>query len=138
MGIGFGFIFTPLTTGIQSQVTKQNVSVILSTKAVMKNFGNSLGIALSYVVYSSTMIFSLNKLQLDENAKSFVMRSLGKKVNLSYQFNGHTLLELERIYANCLTCVFIVWIPVTIICLVLSLFLENKGVENVPDDTGAS
>lgn len=134
MGTGFGFIFTPLTTGIQSQVSKKDVSVVLSTKAVMKNFGNSLGIAMSYVIFSNSLITKLEKLELNENSKNFVMKSLGKKINLSFLFHGESLIELEKIYASSLKNVFIVWIPVTIICLVLSLFLENKGVENIADE----
>lgn len=100
----------------------------------MKNFGNSLGIAMSYVIFSNSLITKLEKLELNENSKNFVMKSLGKKINLSFLFHGESLIELEKIYASSLKNVFIVWIPVTIICLVLSLFLENKGVENIADE----
>lgn len=126
MGTGAGFIFTPITTAIQTKVELDKVSLVLSTKAVFKTLGNSIGVAISSLIYSSSLIKELDKHELSTKDKQYIIGNKNRKVNLSYIFQGDKLSALETIYSISLKTIFVIWIPLIAICLILAFIVEKE------------
>lgn len=129
MGIGTGNIFTPLTTGIQSQVDNDDIAVVLSTKGVFKTLGNSLGVAISSVIYSNSLINQLAKHELTPPQTQYILSNLTRKMTLSFMFEGEQLEKLETIYLASLKVIFYCWLPTVLTCLVLSFFIKDKTMK---------
>lgn len=135
MGCGAGFIFTPITTEIQEKVQSDMVSLVLSTKAVFKTFGNSIGVAISSLIYSSKLIKELGKHELSSKDRQYIISNINRKVSLSYIFQGEKLAELETIYSVSLKTVFLVWVPLTFVCLILAILVKSKNNLNQDEKT---
>ncbi|CCH44327.1 putative MFS-type transporter [Wickerhamomyces ciferrii] len=127
IGTGAGFIFTPTTVAIQNQVNPNEKSVVLSTKGVFKTLGHSVGVAISSMIYTNTLLNELDKIDIIKPSDiTFVLKNVYKKMTLNYAYNGTELNVIETIYSTSLKNVFLSYIPLAIICLILSMFINEK------------
>lgn len=135
MGVGVGFTFQPSIIAIQAQSLKADKSAVVTTRNVFRSLGNSMGIALGSLIYSTSLTNKIKTAEfLTNNQKEFIINNLNSKIDLNQIIPDPNILTLAKeLYMESLKNVFILWIPLLGICLVMTLFIKDQGLKSIDD-----
>ncbi|KAH3685818.1 hypothetical protein WICPIJ_003205 [Wickerhamomyces pijperi] len=139
IGVGVGFTFQPSIIAIQAQSLKADKSVVVTTRNVFRSLGNSMGIALGSLIYSTSLQSKVKAADfLTAAQKDFIINNLNSKIDLSQIITDPNVIPLAKeLYMDSLKNVFVSWMPLMGLCLVMSLFIKDSGLKSI-DHTEAT
>lgn len=122
-------VFQPTLVAAQAHSLKSDRAVVISVRNFLRAFGGSLGLALSSAIFSNALKRALNALStpLPADLKSGILDAILKVPDLSVL----TLVQRDEVldsYMKASHTVFLLWVPLIGACLVLCIFIRDKGL----------
>ncbi|KAF2180016.1 MFS general substrate transporter [Zopfia rhizophila CBS 207.26] len=126
-GIGVGCVFQPTLVAAQAHSSKFDRAVIISARNFLRSLGGAVGLAISSAVFSNSLQSYLPA-QLPSSIAEAVRKSTFATPDLSMldAANRHHVLNA---YTSASRSVFIMWVVVMGSCLVLMIFVKDKGLQ---------
>lgn len=132
MGTGVGFIFQPTMVAAQANATMAQRAVVIGTRNVVRSFGGALGIAISSLITTNSLLKEINKqLKTSTLPKSFLYNlrlNIYTRVDTS-ALTPDQIAEVASMYMSSIRNVFYFIIPLLGITLVLSMFVQDNGLQ---------
>jgi hypothetical protein len=122
MGIGNGNVFQPTIISLQAHSPKAQRAIVISIRNFLRCLGGSVGLALSAAILQSTLRSSLPP-QFQNLA-----HSVYAKPNYSL-YNAADTEVILNAYEKASRAVFIFYAPVSGICLLLCVFVKDRGLQ---------
>nr|QFR37066.1 MFS transporter [Cyberlindnera americana] len=133
-GTGQGMAFQNTMIAGMAHARKEDRSVYISARQVMRYLGGSVGLAISSLIFSQSFIHKLNNdAFINESGNLALNKILRKhvysKVDLSTLDATDDQIEyVKLLYMRCCKNVFILWAPLIGLCLLLALMIKDKGL----------
>ncbi len=129
-GAGVGNVFQPTLVAAQAHSSKADRAVVISVRNFIRSLGGSLGLALSSVIFSSALKKSLYTAStpLPSIVKSGILAAILRVPDLSEL----TFIEKEEVldaYMSASKAVFTIWAPMIAACLILCIFIKDRGLQ---------
>lgn len=133
-GIGVGGVFQPTLVAAQAHSLKRDRAVVISVRNFARALGGALGLALSSAVFSNVLKKSLNSIStaLPAGYESGVLAAILKVPDLS----GLTSVQANEVldaYMSASRAVFLLWAPIIGACLILCVFIKDKGLQRAEE-----
>ncbi|CUM66300.1 uncharacterized protein PRCAT00003962001 [Priceomyces carsonii] len=126
LGIAIGCTFQPTILAVQANSSKENRAIALSVRNVLRALGNSVGVAMSSLIYTSTLINGVDLHDsLPKHIKLEILNNAYARPNLSL-FSENEKLILKVLLMKSMKNIFAMWIPLTGLCLLLSFFVKDQ------------
>lgn len=125
-GAGVGNIFQPTLVAVQAHSLHADRAVVTSVRNFLRNLGGAVGLALSSAVFSNTLKKNISG--LSEDLRKMILASILKVPDLSNVDLGSKEKVLDG-YMAASRAVFIVWVPLIGVCLLLTFFIKDKGLQ---------
>lgn len=122
MGIGNGNVFQPTIISLQAHSPKAQRAIVISIRNFLRCLGGAVGLALSAAILQGTLRSSLPP-QFQNLA-----HSVYSKPNYSL-YNAADTEVILNAYAKASRAVFIFYSPVAGICLLLCVFVKDRGLQ---------
>ncbi|KAK6383958.1 hypothetical protein LTS17_003250 [Exophiala oligosperma] len=125
-GVGVGLVFQPTLVAAQAHAPKQDRAVVISARNYIRALGGSGGLAIASAIFSNSLLSSLPT-SLPENITQQIHDSIFDMPpldNLSVQ-QQH---QVEDAYVKAARSVFYLWAGAMACCLVLMVFIKDKGL----------
>ncbi|KAL1303083.1 hypothetical protein AAFC00_006527 [Neodothiora populina] len=129
-GAGVGFVFQPILVALQAHCTKANRAVITSNRNFLRCTGGAIGLVASAAVLQARL-----KNNLPTGFEYLALSSYSAP-----DLQGTTAAQRKGVldaYASASRSVFILNVPFMAICLILCLFVKDRGLvraEEVKDE----
>ncbi|KAJ4420899.1 hypothetical protein N0V82_004078 [Gnomoniopsis sp. IMI 355080] len=119
IGVGAGNVFQPCLIALQAHSTKALRAVVISNRNFLRALGGAVGLACCSQVMQSAL-----RKALPENLKPLAQSAYDLPDNLTPE----QTFQMQEAYAQASRTVFIYMTPVIGLCLVLCLFIKDRGL----------
>ncbi|KAF2121184.1 major facilitator superfamily domain-containing protein [Lophiotrema nucula] len=126
-GASVGCVFQPTLVAAQAHSSKADRAVVISARNFIRSLGGAIGLAISSAIFSNSLQSHLPA-HLPVSVTNAVHRSTFSTpilTNLDDDTRNHVL----DAYNAASRSVFIMWVAVIGLCLVLMLFVKDKGLQ---------
>ncbi|KAI9838028.1 MAG: hypothetical protein M1819_006182 [Sarea resinae] len=127
-GVGMGCIFQPCLVALQAHSPKSHRAVIISNRNFFRSLGGACGLAVSALILQSTL-----QKNLDPGLKS---RLSGGGAYARPDVSGMSQADKDNVasaYMSASRAVFIFFAPLIGVCLLTTVFIQDKGLERPPE-----
>jgi hypothetical protein len=131
IGTGTGMVFQPTLVALQAQTPKMQRAVVTSNRNFLRSSGGAVGLAVSSAILANVLRGSLPE------HLSYVANSTFAAPDLS-TFNVQDQDAIASAYASASRAVFIFCAPLNALCLVLCVFVRDRGLIREEDSPGAT
>ncbi|KAL6246445.1 hypothetical protein RBB50_006681 [Rhinocladiella similis] len=133
-GIGVGLVFQPTLVAAQAHAPKQDRAVVISARNYIRALGGSGGLAIASAIFSNSLLSSLPS-SLPENITHKIHDSIFDMPRLD-GLSVEQQHQVKDAYVTAARSVFYLWAGAMACCLVLMVFIKDKGLtrqeEKVP------
>lgn len=137
MGTGVGFIFQPTMVAAQANARKAQRAVVISTRNVLRSFGGALGIAVSTLIISNTVLQQVTAQLSENNVPKQFLEEMKQHIYSKPDISGlSTSLQavVRSMYMKALRNVFYFDIALIAVGLLLSFFVRDNGLKCIDDE----
>jgi MFS family permease len=138
-GVGVGNVFQPTLVAAQAHSLKNDRAVVTSIRNFTRSLGGSVGLALSSAIFSNPLEGALDSVsnQLPEGYVREVLASILSVPDVS-GLDPAQVAEVLDSYMDASKSVFHTWVPFMAICLVLCIFIKDKGLQREEEKQAVS
>lgn len=136
MGVGVGFIFQPMMVAAQAHARKADRLVVIGTRNVMRSFGGALGIAVSSLIVTNSLLKEIDaqlglSVLLDEYL-AYMREHIYSHISTTALSRAQ--VEVVRLmYMTALQHLFYLMVPLLGLCLVTSVFVKDRGLQCIDE-----
>lgn len=129
LGIAIGCTFQPTILAIQANAPRRDRSLALGVRNVLRALGNSVGVAISSLIYTNTLVKNTNmEKSLPQYLKTIIIDNAYAKPDLAL-FNSQQKIVLRKLLMKSMRNIFIMWIPLIGVCLLFSFFIKDHRLK---------
>lgn len=132
-GAGVGFVFQPTLVAVQAHTSKEDRAVVTSVRNFTRSMGGATGMAMSTAIFSNK--FSSEIKSLPAALKSQLLGAMFSVPDLDSLPTAQSNTIKDAYIAACRQ-VFMSWVIFEGICLVLCLFIRDRGLSR-PTEGGS-
>jgi hypothetical protein len=138
-GMGVGNVFQPTLVAAQAHSPKQDRAVVTSIRNFMRSLGGSVGLALSSAIFANSLDRALDSitLSLPDGYVSGILASILSVPNVS-GLDPSQVTEVLDAYMKASKSVFYTWVPFIAVCLILCVFIKDKGLQRKEEKAAAA
>lgn len=142
ISLGIGFTFQPTVVAAQALSKKSERAVVISCRNVVRSFGGALGIAVSSLVISTSILQSIASAAksgmspLTQAQLEYIKQNIYTKQDYS-SFTSSQKKAVQDIYMKAFRKYFIMCIPLMAVCLITAFMVEDHGlhcIDELPQD----
>ncbi|KAF2467736.1 MFS general substrate transporter [Lindgomyces ingoldianus] len=126
-GMGVGCVFQPILIAAQAHSTKSDRAVVISARNFIRSLGGAVGLAISSAIFSNSLQSHLPP-HLPRPVLDAVHKSTFATPNLT-KLDSATHDHILDAYASASRSVFIMWVAGIGGCLMLMVFIKDKGLQ---------
>ncbi|CUM66709.1 uncharacterized protein PRCAT00004387001 [Priceomyces carsonii] len=133
MGCGTGWTFQPTIVAVQAHSKKSERAVVIGCRNVLRSFGGSVGVAVSSLIMSNTL---LNKISEELNKESsdvpksyllYLKKHIYSKIELS-GLDEKQISVVQDMYMGSMRNLFYLYIPLIGVCFISTIFIVDRGL----------
>jgi len=126
-GVGVGCVFQPTLIAAQAHSRKEDRAVVISTRNFLRSMGGGGGLAIANTIFSNTLQRNIPN-TTPRHIKDAIKESIFRAPDLS------SLSKVDRdgvldAYMSAARGVFILWACCIGACLILMIFVKDKGLK---------
>ncbi|CAK7239595.1 MAG: hypothetical protein STHCBS139747_001026 [Sporothrix thermara] len=135
-GCGVGLVFQPTLVAAQAHSPKQDRAVVISARNFIRALGGSAGLAIASAVFSSTLLSSLPA-ALPASVRTSIQDAVFAVPDLTGVADVALREGVIEAYAHAFRNISILWAAAMGTCLLLMVFIKDKGLARKVDEEKA-
>lgn len=138
MGFGVGMIFQPTMVAAQAQAKKADRAVVISARNVIRSFGGAVGIAVSSLIVSNTLLKEVNAqleqdLVVPEAYLHYLKAHIYSHVDVT-SLTAEQLHVVRTMYMKAIRNFFYLLVPLLAVCLLSCLLVRDNGLQCLDEE----
>ncbi|ORX96546.1 major facilitator superfamily domain-containing protein [Clohesyomyces aquaticus] len=130
-GTGVGLVFQPTLVAAQAHYSKEDRAVVISARNFIRALGGSAGLAIASAIFSNSLIRNIPN-DISTGTLNAIRDSIFDKPDVARLSRQQRLGVLDA-YVAASRSVFYLWFGAITICLVLMVFIKDKGLKRAED-----